>query len=244
MAGERGQRGDRASEPRWRARIEEALGYRFRNVANLERALTHRSWAHEHGTAEHNEALEFLGDAVLGFAVAERIVRKRPDLDEGAMTRLRASLVNTRSLAREARALGVGEAMRLGRGEEMSGGREKASLLADTLEALLGAVLLDGGIRPVRAIVARLFGTRIEAAAARRAANADPKTRLQELAQARGWPLPRYRLLHERGPDHAREFVVEVLVNGEVAGRGVGTAKKRAEQRAAEEALARLAPGR
>ncbi|UCF66381.1 MAG: ribonuclease III [Acidobacteriota bacterium] len=221
-------------------RLEHALGYGFDSRALLRRALVHRSFAHESDETDHNEPLEFLGDAVLGFLVAERIVRRRPDLDEGGMTRLRASLVNTRSLAREARQLRLGEVMLLGRGEELSGGREKASLLADTLEAVIGAVFLDGGIRPTRSLINRLFGRRIDQLPPVVARNADPKTQLQELVQARGWPLPRYRLHRQLGPDHAREFVVEVLVNGEVLGQGSGSAKKRAEQAAASAALERL----
>ena len=220
--------------------IERALGYAFRDRALLERALTHRSAAHESRVAGHNEPLEFLGDSVLNFLVADRIVRRRSDLDEGAMTRLRASLVNTHRLAKEAARLDLGRAVRLGKGEERSGGRQKLSILADTTEALIGAIYLDGGIRPVRSLILRLFGPEIDSAGTRPAGNWDPKTRLQELVQARGIVLPEYRLVSESGPDHSREFVIEVLVEGEVIGRGSGSAKKRAEQAAASEALRAL----
>ncbi|MCU0232222.1 MAG: ribonuclease III [Acidobacteria bacterium] len=220
--------------------IENALGYPFRDRELLVRALTHRSAAHELRASDHNEPLEFLGDSVLNFLVADRIVRRRPDLDEGAMTRVRASLVNTHRLAKEAARLGLGRVIRLGKGEERSGGREKLSILADTTEAVIGAIYLDGGIRPVRSLILRLFGPEIESAGTQPAGNWDPKTRLQELVQARSILLPEYRLVAESGPDHSREFVVEVQVEGVVVGRGRGSAKKRAEQAAASEALRTL----
>ncbi len=222
------------------AAIETSLGYRFTDPALLHQALVHRSFAHEAGEPLHNEPLEFLGDAVLGFLVAERIVRRRPDLDEGAMTRLRSSLVNTLNLADEGRRIGLGEALLLGKGEEKGGGREKPTLLADGFEAVVGAMFLDGGIRPVRTLVTRLFSKQIERVPARGAHRNDPKTELQEKVQGRGWPLPRYRLVEQRGPDHAREFVIDVVVNGAVAGVGTGTSKKRAEQAAAQAALEAL----
>ncbi len=220
--------------------IEAALGYRFADAALLRQALVHRSFAHEADEPLHNEPLEFLGDAVLGFLVAERIVRRRPDLDEGAMTRLRSSLVNTLSLADEARRIGLGDALLLGKGEEKGGGRAKPTLLADGFEAVVGAMFLDGGIRPVRTLVTRLFGTQIARVPARGERRSDPKTELQEKVQGKGLPLPRYRLVEQRGPDHAREFVIDVVVDGEVAGVGVGTSKKRAEQAAAQAALETL----
>lgn len=224
-------------------RLEAALGYHFEDRGLFRQALLHRSYAHEFGEPHHNEPLEFLGDAVLGFLVAERIVRRRPDMDEGGMTRLRAALVNTTRLAGEARRIGLGPALLLGRGEENSGGREKPTILADGLEALIGAMFLDGGTRPVRTLVTRLFRHAIEGAGSGggvdRAAR-DAKTELQERVQGNGWALPRYRLAEQTGPDHARQFVVEVLVRGEICGRGVGTSKKRAEQAAAQAALSTL----
>jgi ribonuclease-3 len=222
------------------ARLQAALGYEFRDTDLLEQALTHRSYAHEAGIDRTNEPLEFLGDAVLGYLVADRIFRRRPDLDEGGMTRLRAALVNARSLAGEAAELGFGESMLLGRGEESSGGRSRPSLLADAFEAVIGAMLLDGGIRPVRKLVRRTFGARIEGARKAASVWCDAKTRLQEYAQAKGWELPVYRMLDQSGPDHARSFVIEVFLDGETRGHGEGTSKKRAEQRAAAEALERL----
>lgn len=225
-------------------RIEERLGYAFKNRDLLHQALVHRSYFHEADEARHNEPLEFLGDAVLGFLVAERIVRRRPELDEGPMTRLRAELVNTSSLAREAERLGLGEALLLGRGEERTGGRKKASLLADAFEAVVGAMFLDGGIRPVRRFVQHLFAAEIDHAGPGDAGTGrDPKTELQEWLQARSLPLPRYKLIEQRGPDHAREFLVEVQVEGVPKGRGAGTSKKRAEQLAAQEALRELKGG-
>ncbi|GAB4372204.1 MAG: ribonuclease III [Acidobacteriota bacterium] len=217
--------------------LERALGHVFRDRALLRRALVHRSWAHEHGEADHNEPLEFLGDAVIGFLVAERIVRRRPELDEGAMTRLRARLVNTRALADQARRLGLGKALALGRGEELTGGRDKDSLLADAFEAVIGALFLDGGVRAARRFVNRIVAKEIDESRSGRGGQRDAKTALQELAQARGWPLPAYHVIAEQGPDHARRFVVEVRLPGGRSGRGEGSSKKRAEQRAARAAL-------
>lgn len=226
------------------AELETALGYRFRDRQLLHRALVHRSFFHEAGDEPaSNEPLEFLGDAVLGFLVAERILRRRPDLDEGGMTRLRASLVNTRSLAREAKALGLGEYLLLGKGEDRSGGRKKPTILADTFEAVVGAIYLDGGIRPVRSLVRRLFGEKIDTLPGPRVRSGDPKTRLQEWLQGRGLSLPVYRVVDARGPDHDREYTVEVVVEGKPVATGVGSAIKRAEQAAAEAALARLESG-
>ncbi len=229
----------RQRQRRSTARLEAALGYEFKEPDLLRQALTHRSYTHENELADHSESLEFLGDAVLGFLVAERIFRRRCDLDEGTMTRVRASLVNTGALAAEASRIGLGRALLLGKGEDNTGGRGKASLLADAFEALVGAMFLDGGVRPVRSLVKRLFGERIEAAAVQFGAG-DAKTELQELFQSRGWAPPQYRLVQQSGPDHAREFLIEVSGGGQVWGRGAGTSKKRAEQAAAAEALARL----
>ena len=217
--------------------LEAQLEYAFKDRGKLHQALVHRSYAHEHGLEEDNEPLEFLGDAVLGFLVAERIVRRRPEMGEGNMTRLRSSLVNTRNLAEEASKIGLGQALLLGKGEEGTGGRNKPALLADGFEAVIGALFLDGGVRPVRRVVRRLFADRIENWPTDHAAQMDAKTRLQEFCQARGWPLPVYQVTGESGPDHQRRFTIEVLVRGESAGRGSGTAKRRAEQAAAADAL-------
>lgn len=223
--------------------VEQQLRYRFKDRTLLRRALTHSSFGHEQGWPDNNEPLEFLGDAVIGMLIAELIVRHRPELDEGGMTRLRALLVNTRSLAREAAELTLGRHLLLGKGEERNGGRTKPTLLADAFEAVLGAVLLDGGIRAARTLTIRIFGARIKQPSGRAARPDDPKTELQELVQSRGWPLPEYALVEATGPDHARQFVVEVLVNGDRSGRGVGSSKKRAEQQAAALALQALCSG-
>lgn len=222
---------------RWLDQVEAQLDYRFSDRELLRQALTHTSFAHENGLSCHNEPLEFLGDAVLGLIVAERIVRVRRELSEGDMTRLRATLVNTRSLAREAMQMKLGQCLLLGKGEERSGGRTKPTILADAFEALLGAVLLDGGIRQTRKILHRLFAERIKDAKERSGHGTDAKTALQELLQARGRPLPEYRLIRQSGPDHERVFEVEVWVQSRQLGVGQGTSKKRAEQAAARHAL-------
>jgi len=221
--------------------LEEALGYTFEERGLLHRALTHRSFAHETGAGDTNEPLEFLGDAVLGYVVAERIYRTHAGLDEGGMTRLRSSLVNSRALAREAARLGIDQALELGKGEEKGGGRSKPSLLANAFEAVVGAILIDGGIRPVRRLIHGLFDDRIAAAESQGdRPEADAKTRLQEYAQARGWELPSYRLVEQMGPDHARVFTIAVVVRGETLGRGTGSTKKIAEQEAADRAFRTL----
>jgi ribonuclease-3 len=219
--------------------IQSAIEHEFRDLSLLRQSLVHRSWAHENATDLHNEPLEFLGDAVLGFLVAEEIYRSRRDLDEGGMTRLRAKLVNARHLASLASRLELGDALYLGRGEERSGGREKASLLANAFEAVTGAVFLDGGVRAARRLVKRLFADDIRSRAGA-GRTRDPKTELQELAQARGWALPEYRVSEIVGPDHDRTFTVEVALDGEIVARGSGRSKKRAEQACASRALDEL----
>lgn len=226
--------------------LQGRLGYRFRDPGHLETALTHRSYAAERTAAAdpraYNERLEFLGDAVLDLAVSEWLVERLPDAPEGRLSVLRAAVVNERSLAAAARAIGLGEALRLGRGEERTSGREKASILADAYEALLGGVFLDGGWPAAAPLVrAQLAGALADAEAGRLAA--DHKTRLQELVHQRGDPPPAYALVATAGPDHAPTFDVEVSVAGEVLGRGQGASKKEAEQRAAAAALAALGGG-
>ncbi len=214
--------------------LEDRLGHRFERRELLERAVTHRSFANERGTVEHYERLEFLGDSVLGLLAAEWLFRRHPDLAEGQLSKLKAVLVSEPVLARWASRLGVGEALRLGVGEERSGGREKPSLLADALEALLGAVHLDGGLEATRRVVAPLLE---EAMAELPGASHDAKTRLQELAQARGLRLPEYRHVRQEGPDHRKRFTAECWVDGQRVGVGAGHSKKLAEQRAAAGAL-------
>jgi ribonuclease-3 len=218
--------------------FERKLGYRFRDLDLLEMAFTHRSWAHEHRARGNYERLEFLGDAVLGLVAAEWLYRRFPELPEGELSKLKAMLVSRPSLARYAGQLGLGERLRLGVGEERSGGREKDSILADGLEAVWGAIYLDGGLGPARqgihGFLEQAIGEPPPGVAA------DSKTRLQELTQARGLDLPVYHLVGESGPDHEKRFAVICEVDGETAGRGEGRSKKLAEQRAAAAALARL----
>jgi ribonuclease-3 len=220
--------------------VEAAAGHTFGDRSLLTDALTHRSYARERATpVARNERLEFLGDAVLYLVVAGLLLERLPQAPEGRLTTLRAAVVNERSLAAVARALGLGHALRLGRGEERSGGRDKDSILAGAYEALVGAVFLDGGwAEAADRVRDHLAGPLDEAIAGR--TEADHKTRLQELVQARGAPVPRYALTATEGPDHARTFHVEVSVGGAVVGRGRGRSKKEAEQRAAAEAVAGL----
>ncbi len=204
----------------------------------LRLALTHRSHAFEAGGLPTNERLEFLGDAVLGLAVTDHLYRDLPDAPEGRLAKIRASVVNTTSLAEVGRSLGLGAHLLLGRGEEQSGGRDKDSLLADTVEALLGAVYLDAGVEASFALVWRLFGGMVADTAAR-ADTRDHKTTLQELTAALMGTAPLYELAGE-GPDHARHFTAVAVVAGERLGHGEGRSKKAAEQAAAAEAVAAL----
>ena len=198
------------------------------------RAVTHRSFAYENGGLPTNERLEFLGDSVLGLVVTEELFRRHPDLPEGQLAKLRAAVVNARALAEVARELDIGRFLRLGRGEEASGGRDKSSILADAVEALLGAFYLDQGMEPTRALVLRLFAGLLDEAA-RLGAGLDWKTSLQELAAARGLGVPEYDVT-ESGPDHAKAFEATAIVSGRRVGVGQGRSKKEAEQRAAERA--------
>jgi ribonuclease-3 len=213
--------------------LEAALGTAV-DPALLERALTHRSYAYEHGGLPTNERLEFLGDAVLGLVVTDLLFREHPDLAEGALAKLRASVVSTRALAGVARELGLGRWMRLGRGEEVTGGRDKPSILADTMEAVIGAVYLERGVDAAAGVVRRLFGALMESAATGGAAS-DWKTALQELTAAHGLGVPDY-LIADSGPDHAKSFTAQAMVAGLARGSGAGSSKKEAEQQAAEEA--------
>jgi ribonuclease-3 len=219
--------------------LEEGLGYRFRQLELLTVAVTHRSAANEQGLDAHYERMEFLGDAVLGLVTAEWLFARYPDKPEGELSRLKSSLVSARSLAGYARQLALGQELHLGIGEERSGGRQKRSLLADSLEAIFGAVFLDGGLEAARRVVVRFLEDRADANQEEGAR--DPKTALQELTQARGWDLPDYVLVDTTGPDHDKRFVVECQVRGEAVARGEGRSKKIAEQAAASQALAALA---
>ena len=217
--------------------LEAALGTGL-PPALLEQALTHRSYAYEHGGLPTNERLEFLGDAVLGLVVTDALYRAHPDLPEGRLATLRAGIVNTRALAGVARELGLGRWLRLGRGEEGTGGRDKNSLLADTTEALIGAVWLERGLPGATAVVLRLLGPLL-AEAATGGASRDWKTALQELAAARGDGAPTY-VVEGSGPDHLRVFVARAVVAGQEHGRGEGASKKEAEQHAAQAAVEAL----
>jgi ribonuclease III len=198
----------------------------------MERALTHRSYAYEHGGLPTNERLEFLGDAVLGLVVTDALYAQHPDLAEGSLAKLRASVVSTRALATVARDLGLGRWLRLGKGEEVTGGRDKPSILADTMEAVIGAVYLERGIEGATRLVRTLFDPLMAAAALDGAAQ-DWKTALQELTASRGLGVPDYAIA-ESGPDHAKSFVATALVGGAPCGEGQGSSKKEAEQQAAE----------
>lgn len=201
----------------------------------LVRALTHRSYAYENGNLPTNERLEFLGDAVLGLVVTDTLYRRHPDLPEGQLAKLRAAVVNMRALADVARALGVGEHIYLGRGEETSGGRDKSSILADTLEALIGAAYLQHGIELGSDLVHRLVDRLIDASA-ELGAGLDWKTSLQELTATHALGVPEY-VVTEEGPDHAKTFHASVVVGGDVRGKGSGRSKKEAEQQAAATAF-------
>jgi ribonuclease-3 len=211
----------------------------------LRQALSHRSYCAESPPQSSNERLELLGDAVLGLVVTDHLYASFPDLPEGDLARVRAAVVSTLALAPVARALGLGGALLLGKGEESSGGRDKSSILADCLEAVIGAVYLSAGVEGARTFVLELLGPRI-AAVASEARLGDPKNRLQELAAQLSLGLPLY-IVQERGPDHAKHFTAQAVVGGEHLGTGEGTSKKDAERRAAEEAfvalLARLPAG-
>jgi ribonuclease III len=195
-------------------------------------AVTHRSFAYEHGGLPTNERLEFLGDAVLGLVVTDSLYRLYPDVAEGHLAKMRAAVVNARALAEVARQLDLGSYLRLGRGEEITGGRDKSSILADTLEAVIGAVYLDVGLPAAETVVHRLFDPLIERAAGL-GAGLDWKTSLQEIMSAHELGVPEYAV-EESGPDHAKAFRARVLVGAAVCGEGEGRSKKEAEQRAAE----------
>lgn len=221
--------------------LEEKLNYTFRNPGLLNEALSHSSYANEHRSAHlnSNERLEFLGDSVLGFVTAEFLFVQHPDLPEGDLTRIRAALVCEQSLYEVAQKLELGRYLRLGRGEEAGGGRERTSILADAMEAIFAAVYLDGGIGAASALIHRclLDAEREEVVEGRRR---DYKTALQELVQRQADQVLTYRMVGEQGPDHAKTFVAEVLLNGTPLGSGTGHSKKEAEQAAAKTALETL----
>ncbi len=227
--------------------LEARIGYHFRDLGLLEHALTHRSRAHEDasGGVIDNESLEFLGDAVLGFVVADMLFTRFPTHSEGYKSKVKAGIVSAVSLTRLAEDIDLGRYVLLGRGEEKTGGRQKHAILADGFEALIAAIYLDGGIEAARAFIVSRFGPLIAAAgdqAADAAFTEDWKSALQEWLQANGRGLPSYRLAAADGPDHRKRFEIEVIVGGDVAGRAAGRSKKEAEQQAARQALASLKP--
>jgi ribonuclease III len=222
--------------PETRAAIEAGLGHRFIRPDAIALAITHRSFAAE---AANNEKLEFLGDAVLALAMSDLLMARFPEANEGDLSKIRASLVNADVLARKARELDLGLHLRLGKGEEKTGGRDKSSILAAGYEALLGAVYLDAGYEAARRVVEAHFTADIEEHLT--VGLRDYKTRLQEVTQRLFRETPLYTLVEESGPDHEKRFVAEIAINGRRYGRGVGRSKKTAEQAAAGEALAALA---
>ncbi|HEX3707350.1 MAG TPA: ribonuclease III [Mycobacteriales bacterium] len=201
-------------------------------------AITHRSFAYENGGVPTNERLEFLGDSVLGVIITEELYRRFPALAEGQLAKLRAAVVNARALAGVGREIGLGAYLKLGRGEETTGGRDKSSILADALEAVIGAYYLDRGLEPTRLLVLRLFAAAMDEAAGL-GAGLDWKTSLQELAAVRGLGSPEYAV-EESGPDHAKSFRATALLGGDPVGEGAGNSKKEAEQGAAEQAWTAL----
>ena len=214
--------------------LEERLQYSFQNRELLGEALNHSSYANEHrGGLGSNERLEFLGDSVLGFIAAEFLFKRHAGLPEGDLTRMRAALVCEQSLYEVARELELGKYLKLGRGEEAGGGRERQSILADAVEAVFAAVYLDGGIERVRELIERVLLSRAPAAEERK----DYKTTLQEVAQRRSGQVLTYHMVSQSGPDHNKLFVVEVRLNDKPVGRGEGRSKKEAEQAAARAAL-------
>lgn len=219
--------------------LEARLGYKFSNIFLLLGALSHSSYANEHyhDGLKSNERLEFLGDSILGMVVAEYLYRNFPDRPEGELTRMRADMVCETALASIARTLNLGSHLLLGKGEEAFGGRERPSILADAVESVIAASYLDGGMDAARGIINRFVLSDVPVT---RMHNVDYKTALQERVQQKKNQVLSYRPLGEQGPDHHKEFMVEVLLNGKVAGTGSGTSKKRAEQAAAKAAMQAL----
>lgn len=218
--------------------LEAKLGYSFQNHQLLRHALTHSSYANEHKQGlTSNERLEFLGDSVLGMVVADHLYRAHPDMPEGELTRTRAALVCEDSLYEVARGLGLGDYLLLGKGEDAGGGRCRPSILADAVESVLAAVYLDGGIAQARRLIRALILDR----ETEKAVDRDYKTALQELVQRESGQILAYRSVGERGPDHAKTFIMGVALNGTDIGTGEGRTKKEAEQMAAKAALERLA---
>ena len=216
--------------------LETAIGYRFKNIALLQNALTHSSYANErwHNSLKSNERLEFLGDSILGMVVAEYLYKTFPDRPEGELTRMRADMVCEQTLAAVAARIDLGRHLMLGNGEEQGGGRTRNSILADAVESVIAASFLDGGMEAARRIIEKFILVEVPV---QKLHNADHKTALQELVQQKKNQTLSYALVGESGPDHDKRFEVEVSLNGQVIGTGSGSSKKRAEQMAAKAAL-------
>lgn len=220
--------------------LEAGLGYTFKDKQLLENALTHSSYANERrGGRSSNERLEFLGDSILGFVVANFLYHAHPDKPEGDLTRIRADLVCERNLAKAAGAIRLGEFLLLGHGEDHGGGRQRESIVSDAMESVIAAAYLDGGFEASKGIIDRLILTDLPKG---RPGNFDYKTMFQELVQREKDQTIFYELTGEEGPDHDKVFLVQVLLNGDVVGKGIGRSKKKAEQAAAEQAVSMLFP--
>ena len=221
--------------------LEAAIGYRFQNISLLQNALTHSSYANEryHNSLMSNERLEFMGDSILGMVVAEHLYRNFPDRPEGELTRMRADMVCEKTLANVANQIGLGSHLLLGHGEERFGGRSRASILADAVESVIAASYLDGGLEAAKGIIDRFILCDVPV---QKLHNADYKTTFQELVQQKKNQVISYALVGESGPDHDKQFLVEVSLNGRVVGKGSGSSKKRAEQDAARAAMEELYP--
>jgi len=219
-------------------RLQKTLGVTFKDGSLLGQALVHRSYIHENPDFElaDNERLEFLGDSLLGLVIAEKVYEDFPQLAEGGMTKLRAALVRRETLARLAESLGLGDYLYIGRGEDSSGGRAKQSILVGAFEAVIGAILIDQGFDVCRDFVRRIFADEVGRAVEERLGE-DYKSQLQEVVQAKRRQAPAYRVVGVKGPDHDREFTVEVSVDGDVIGSGRGKSKRQAEMAAAQAAL-------
>ena len=234
-------RPEQTSATRSAEQLQSALGITFKDLANLERALYHRSFLNEaEEDVESNERLEFLGDAVLGLIISEKLYKDYPAMTEGQLSQVRAILVRWDALARAAERISLGEYLVLGRGEEMSGGRQRPSNLAGALEALIGAAFIDGGMKLATTLVLQLLGPDLAEIQAS-GFTVDSKSELQHLAQTQYHEIPQYILISSEGPDHAKLFTVEVSVGDQVLGRGQGRNKKQAELNAARQALETLA---
>ena len=221
--------------------LENAIGYRFHNISLLQNALAHSSYANErwHDSLKSNERLEFLGDSILGMVVADHLYRNFANRPEGELTRMRADMVCEKALAQVANQIGLGEHLLLGKGEEQGGGRGRDSILADAVESIIAACYLDGGMEAAKAFISRFVLVNVPVS---RLTNADYKTALQELVQQKRNQVLTYTMAGESGPDHDKRFEVELTLNGQVVGHGIGSSKKRAEQDAARNAMDALYP--